>query len=431
MRLRWIMCVAICALSVNLTVADEFPYTAFVDGKDVPVQSGPGAVHYPTDLLERGTKVEVYRHDPGGWYAVRPPAGSFSLIPAEQLRVTANDGVARAINDEVVVWVGSRLENVDTLLWQVRLDRDELVEVIGVQKMVAADGQTALWYKIAPPAGEFRWIQGKYLKRQLTTVLASDDQADDNSAAAAVADSTPAKPSDVRSVADGFVARRSKPDAASKIAARPISGSADSQPPHPAATATFENLGDELAALDAELSLVVARDVNQWQLQPLRERVQALLVANPPAQQRREAERLRDKIAQFEDLRRRQQSLVQLASATSEVEAGNPNEPTGDNTTDAIGSGVRQPALADSAGPQFDATGWLMPLYSRDGGLPPFVLMDRDGKILQYVTPSPGLNLNRYVKNQIGILGQRGFIPKLDSPHVTAERVVVLDRKRR
>jgi hypothetical protein len=47
---------------------------------------------------------------------------------------------------------------------------------------------------------------------------------------------------------------------------------------------------------------------------------------------------------------------------------------------------------------------------------------------LGYVSPTPGLNLQRYVRKQVGIFGLRGYVPTLNKPHVTAERVVDLDR---
>ena len=52
----------------------QFPYRAFVNGDDVYVRSGPGQNYYPVLRLKRGETVDVFRHDPGGWYAIRPPA---------------------------------------------------------------------------------------------------------------------------------------------------------------------------------------------------------------------------------------------------------------------------------------------------------------------------------------------------------------------
>ena len=49
----------------------------------VGVVAGPGHRFYATDRLSRGTKVQIYREEPSGWLAIRPPEGSFSWTPAE------------------------------------------------------------------------------------------------------------------------------------------------------------------------------------------------------------------------------------------------------------------------------------------------------------------------------------------------------------
>ena len=58
-------------------LAVDFPYLAYVNSADVYVRSGPGRDYYPTDKLAKGATVEIYRHDPGGWYAIRPPRQSY------------------------------------------------------------------------------------------------------------------------------------------------------------------------------------------------------------------------------------------------------------------------------------------------------------------------------------------------------------------
>ena len=45
---------------------------------------------------------------------------------------------------------------------QVRLHKGEVVEVLEPRRNAAANPPTA-WYKIAPPAGEFRWISGRFV----------------------------------------------------------------------------------------------------------------------------------------------------------------------------------------------------------------------------------------------------------------------------
>ena len=63
--------------------ATRFPYTAFVANENGAVRSGPGEQYYPVMNLAQGNAVEVWRHDPGGWCAIRPPEGSFSWISGD------------------------------------------------------------------------------------------------------------------------------------------------------------------------------------------------------------------------------------------------------------------------------------------------------------------------------------------------------------
>ena len=102
--------------------------------------------------------VEIYRHDPGGWYAIRPPRGSFSWVPARLLQPTTGH-LATVNGDRVVSRVGSRFSDVRDVI-QVRLDRGEEVEIIEIKTLMTG-GQSEQWCKIAPPAGEFRWVFGK------------------------------------------------------------------------------------------------------------------------------------------------------------------------------------------------------------------------------------------------------------------------------
>ena len=72
------------------------------------VRSGPGEDFYPTDKLQKGEMVEVYRRDAGGWCAIRPPEGSFSWISGRVLKL--QDGnLAVVKEDDVASRVGSSL----------------------------------------------------------------------------------------------------------------------------------------------------------------------------------------------------------------------------------------------------------------------------------------------------------------------------------
>jgi len=137
-----------------------FPYKAWITANDVYVRSGPGQTYYPTDKLQEGDEVEVYRHDPGGWYAIRPPEGSFTWVSGKFLTQGGNN-LAVVTEDGVAARVGSRFSDIRDVI-QVRLHKGEVIELLDVKEVgTGPDRQT--WYKVAPPSGEFRWVFGKYV----------------------------------------------------------------------------------------------------------------------------------------------------------------------------------------------------------------------------------------------------------------------------
>ncbi len=148
-------CLALTA-TVSMAVAREFPYRGVINADDVYVRSGPGQDYYPTEKLKRGEVVEVYRHDPGGWYAVRPPASSYSWISARYVR-EAGDGLLEVTMDGVVARVGSTLNHARDV-WQVKLRKGELLEMLD-----EGASESGAWYRVAPPSGEFRWVYGRYV----------------------------------------------------------------------------------------------------------------------------------------------------------------------------------------------------------------------------------------------------------------------------
>ena len=159
MRLRFVAALPLSVLMLAPAAGQqEFPYTAYVVADNVYVRSGPGKSYYPTSKLKSGTAVEVYRHDPGGWYAVRPPEGSFEWVSGRYLSLQ-DDDIAEVVGDRVAARVGSQFSNIRDVI-QVRLHKGELVEVLDSEKFGSGPG-SGTWYKIASPSGAFRWIHGK------------------------------------------------------------------------------------------------------------------------------------------------------------------------------------------------------------------------------------------------------------------------------
>ncbi|MFO0426467.1 MAG: SH3 domain-containing protein [Planctomyces sp.] len=135
----------------------SFPYQARVVVEELFVRSGSGESWHPTQKLTEGTMVTVRRHDPGGWYQIAPPEGSFSWVPVRFVkRLSEREGEISENN--VVAFVGSDFGD-DLSVWQRSLPAGEKVTIIGEQEIESLSGRQKM-FKILPPKLEWRWIPG-------------------------------------------------------------------------------------------------------------------------------------------------------------------------------------------------------------------------------------------------------------------------------
>jgi len=409
--------------------ATEFPYVAYISSDDVYIRSGPGKNYYPTAKMRRGEPVEVYRHDPGGWYAIRPPVQSFSWVSARQLDVL-DDGLAAVNTERAVARVGSLFSEVRDVI-QVRLNKGERVELVDTH----ASGDEK-WYKITPPAGEFRWVYKDYVTRSAPLdELADADEADD------APEERPRRRSarqrreanDIRLTSAGRDTDRDSIDRDNSDrdqADRDVDPPAERPIDRPRRVSRRGPAADDrksfitaLADIDLDLSAMVAEEITTWSFSDLRLRAERVMRRAPTAIERGQAQQLLNKIDRFDRLKARQDALIDVpVSATSAA-------------APLAGSVAERGATArhdESTGARFDATGLLTQVAPRKEGAAPFVLIDRRGNVVSYVTPATNINLRPYVDRQVGINGQRGFMPELQKSHITAQHVTVLsDEPRR
>jgi hypothetical protein len=140
-------------------VEPQSPKTAFVVVSQAEVYSGPATATYPTSRLRRGEAFEVFHRSSTGWLGIRPPAGSFSWVMASDAYLLPGGRVIEITAENAVSWIGSQLGSVKKYRWQVKLQRGEQLAVLGESESEDGQGKRVLWYKIAPPSGEFRWIE--------------------------------------------------------------------------------------------------------------------------------------------------------------------------------------------------------------------------------------------------------------------------------
>lgn len=376
---RSFVAVVFSLLSAGAARGLDFPYTAYVNSTDVYVRSGPGRDYYPTDKLQKGERVEVYRHDPGGWLAIRPPRGSFSWVSSRHLD-SLDDELAVVNSKRVVARVGSVFSDVRDVI-QVRLERDEKVELTEPP----TDGSP--WCKVAPPAGEFRWVFAKYVDRDLPADLADDER----EAGAGWREDGRAR---LTGADDDERGARDDPGMRAEMA------------------------GDlarlrELEHIDMELSAIVAADISQWSFDELNERAERALRGAQGSLERGRARLLLDKLARFDDIKRRHDALGDAPFPAS-------------GRALATGAGLRR--IEDA---RFDGVGRLSPVVSQRTGGPQYALLDASGAVRSFVTPAPGVNLRPFIDRRVGVSGQRGYLTDLQRQHISVQRVTLLDAQRR
>ena len=410
MRLRFAVLVAVAASVALPTAAGQtFPYKAYITGHEVYVRSGPGDEYYPTGKLRSGAEVEVYRHDPGDWLAIRPPKGSFSWVSARHLK-PGRDGVAEVTGDRVAARVGSELSEVRDAI-QVRLERGETVEVLGT-KQIGSGESAATWYKIAPPSGEFRWVHGKYVDPAAPGGRTRRETSD------------PSPPAQPGRKAAGHAAKASEapekwnPAGAGNVP-KPRTGSRGeiSWPEAPPARRlTAEEFQAEVDDITSELSIMLVEEPAVWNCEELARRAKTLVEQAQTAVQRGNARVLANRIAQADNIKRRDETGIARPS-----DAGRRST----NVARAGTGGLRPQGPED----RFDAVGRLTRVQPAKLGAPRYALVDDQGNVLAYVSPAPGMNMQYYLGRRIGINGARGYIAEQNAEHLTAKHVTMLDTR--
>jgi len=135
----------------------SFPYTAEITGNDVYVRSGPGTNFYHCGKLNAGDKVKVVDKQ-FSWSRIVPPAGSFSWISMQYVKIDPRDAaVGTVTGDNVRVYAGSEyVKPLYSTTLQGKLGKGEKVKLLGEQ----LDD----YYKIAAPPFAYLWVSTQLTK---------------------------------------------------------------------------------------------------------------------------------------------------------------------------------------------------------------------------------------------------------------------------
>lgn len=212
----------------------------------------------------------------------------------------------------------------------------------------------------------------------------------------------------------------------------------------PAFSPSFESAGASLMQLQIKLSELVTQPMMQWNFTQLKEQVRQVIQFGDSPVERGQARLLMERIEDFEQLAVR--SGYFIASANNSLSSGpgvnfgtvnrgpvNEGPPVQTASYNSPERSVRDDSrIADSFNPRggptmsFDASGWLVPVHASTSGQPTHAITDDSGQIVAYVTGLPGMNLDRYINQAVGIHGLRGFLPQFQAAHIEAQNVVRL-----
>jgi uncharacterized protein YraI len=465
----------------------QFPYEALVKSDDVVVRSGPGERYDPTLKLSTGQHVTVHRHDPGGWFMVSPPAGSFSWIDAAYVEKTGPEaGVVKVpatgdgLPPRVVVWIGSQFTDEHKYFGRQLANGDE-VRILG-EKQHQTDRGAATFFKIAPPRLEYRWVKGDFIvplseagqiartapnvaptqiPAAMPTPISNTPQGS-NPFARLPSSSTEALP------APGFP-REQGPTLLERELTRGVDSGAVSQ--SPAESAATAEQRTQLFALDDQLKAMLAQTPETWNLVGMEQayrQLQAASGASVAAQidSRLVAIESRKKIKAEYDafvgvitqteqrdaaLLSMRQSLaagvpldslqVDLGQPTSFPQPGLAQQPgAGQQPIPAAGMqpptgqaaipAITQPSMPTPPSgpqgdiPQLDGAGVVQRLQRPTPGLPTHALVSPDGRLLAYLSAGQGVQLDPYVGQSMGVIGQRSHNARLRSDIIVVEKLL-------
>ena len=406
------------------------PYQAVIKTQEATVRSGPGHDYYATSTLEKGETVEVYRRLGKTWCAIRPPAASYSWVLARDVEPTDSPDLMRITHSNAKSRVGSQLLDSSNVEY-VSLHEGEIVKVIGaIQPM---PGSSKLAYRIEPPAGEFRWIHQRYL--ELTGKSITPETQATGSGVSRVSFEGQASEdtsSETETTKRTFMSTVPIPGRGTEIQSKNSTGfesSLDASESETPPLAQFDS--QELDLLSAKLSQMVANPVDEWNLGGLHAGIQRIVATSQDSAIRQQAVQLRNRLAEFDRLQRRHQLLSGEPASVSQASFERPSpQNKGGVIPWSIIPKLAKP-LPNSREVPFEGEGWLIPVFTNRRDIPSYALTDDDGAILYFVTPRPGLNLRRYLRKRVGIVGSTMQTGPREQAQLIAQRVVMLDRHQR
>jgi hypothetical protein len=387
----------------------------------------------------------VYRHDPGGWYMIAPPEGSFSYIRTEYVnRAGGNRGVVTSNN--VVVRVGSSFGDTHDVE-QRRLSTGDEVEIIS-EKTLLSDRGPVRMFVIKPPKGEYRWVAGQ-------SVVPADGGTG-RQPARSINDSiqrSPAYDPNLPNKPDPFdkssypVADQNK--GKSGLQERPVvrTGSAVQRSTPP--VDEIEADRQRLELLDVRFRTIINQEIPNWDFERLeQDYVQLKNEISRPAflsqldlrlQALDRYQKVKYEYDEFiritRETEKRDAQLLAIqrqgTAATATSSATSVPQPANSQTRPPSVPAGASPSSVNTARtvPRFDGAGIVQRSATTFPGAPRHVLLAPNGRILAYLQGEPGVNLDQFAGRSAGIYGKRSFRADLQTDFILVRQLAPVQLK--
>ncbi len=421
----FLLVLTMAALAAHVHAASNVktPYETSVEVDETFVRSGASTRYYPTSKLRRGDKVIVHRHDPGGWCMIAPPPGSFSWVPAKYVEKSDADR-GTITTDRVAVRVGS-FESDIREVFQRTLARGDEIRIIG-QKMLAPEsghGPTELWFRIEPPRGEWRWVMGQ--------AVAPPPPVDRNSSGDPFASQEYSKRAPRSSPPSRNRAEESAqaplPNAAGReylddsqtaeapvVANRPLVRK-QGKGTQKQARRRQEAILEELDRLDARFRSILDQPPVEWDFSQLEADYEALHGQTDNDNIRQMIAARLNRIARCGKIRADEEGIARVQAETAQRDAELAEI---QRRQEAQLAGLRQP--------RYDGVGIVKRSALTRRGAPRYALLNESGRVLAYLVPEPGVDLESWLGRAAGVTGSRVQNSELKSDLITVKRLTAV-----
>ena len=385
---------------------EKFPYDATIADDEVYARSGPGnKPYYPTARLRKGDRVTVIRHDPGGWYMIEPPPGSFAWVRQEHVKRQEDRGIITG-DSQVVAWVGTSFGD-DHYVEQRRLQPGEEVAIIGEKTLKDERGEVS-YLRIKSPKGHFRWIPGAKIVTSDKQLSAANARARGTDPFAGESKSAPVDMASHEPGEDSSVATDGKSVPAPKDPGRrpaPTPKDLENESPPARSTAPIaSSSGDapqRLAAVDQQLQEMLKRETRDWDFAAIETELQDLQ-ANE-ATSAGAARRLAS-LGKYKQVKADSDEFARLMEETNRRDA-------------ELAAIQNRPAPANG---RFGGAGIIQRSGANQPGLPKHVLVHPNGQRLAFLH-GEGVDLDKYLGESMGLEGERYFRKDLKSEYMVVK----------